>query len=164
MSDDAINRDWREGATRDYLEQRRAKVDRRMGLVEQVDHLKVEIDHVDEEIAELDRAAIVFGIQPPAVAPKPAPAPTGRQGGLQFKDVALKYLRDAYPKAVTAASLQAFCQDVLGREFHPKTSGMTLYRFSQAGLAERIGKSDWKYIPQEGEGPEASTSEPSIFD
>jgi hypothetical protein len=154
--------DWRKAAAEDYLERRRQSVERRNALLDQIEEISREVARVNETIVELDRAALVFGIQP-ADVPKPATPPPARQTP-QFKDVVLEFLKAAYPETRKAVDIQAHCERTLGRKFHPKTSGMTLYRLSGDKLVERIGKSNWKYIPQEGEGPEASTSEPSIFD
>ena len=81
----------------------------------------------------------------------------------QFKDIVLEALQKAHPHTMRAADLQAIAEKEVGREFHPKTAGMTLYRLSQEGHAERIGKANWKYVPQEGEGSEVLASEPSMF-
>ena len=66
----------------------------------------------------------------------------------QFKDVALKLLADAYPAPLKAAEVQHHAQIELGREFHWKTAGMTLYRLKNEFKVRRQGQ-DWFFVPED---------------
>lgn len=151
----------------DYLRRREEIVVRRGEKVRELDQIRAEIARADEAVADLDKAAIVFGIQPPkAPAPQPAvvaAAESPQEPVPQFKDVALDILKAAYPRTCKSVAVLAKGQEILNRTFHPKTAGMTLYRLAKDGLVERIGRSEWRYVPQEGESPEALASEPSMF-
>jgi len=70
-----------------------------------------------------------------------------RRSGPLFKDIALQLLKDAYPKPLRAAEVQAAAEAKLSRKFHSKTPGMSLYRLAKEGLVERRGW-DWFYLPE----------------
>lgn len=65
----------------------------------------------------------------------------------QFKDRALEILRGIYPRSLRAPDLQVAVEAHLGRKFHPKTAGMTLYRFRNQKMVRREGR-NWFYVPQ----------------
>jgi len=72
----------------------------------------------------------------------------GQDGtGHQFKDVALDLLAEVYPKSLKAAEVQHFAQIRLGRNFHWKTAGMTLYRLKNEYKVQRRGQ-NWFFVPE----------------
>ena len=159
--------DWRKGAEAEYLKKRQDILMRRQLRVRLIERLQDKVARYDDEVAELDRAAITFGIQPPKPERPPQKAeqrPAPSSGVPQFKDVALDFLREAYPQTRKASQVLQRCEADLARKFHPKTAGMTLYRLAKDRLVERVGKSNWRYVPQDGdEGLEADASGPSLF-
>lgn len=55
--------------------------------------------------------------------------------------------RGAYPGAVKAAEVQEYLK-MLGHDVHPKTVGMSLYRWSQKAAVRRDGR-DWYFVPEQ---------------
>ncbi len=166
MSFDA---DWRHAAEREYLEKRNKMLAQLEESAVKMKRLHAEINDIAKSIAELDQAARTFGLRAAEEAQQPekpkvvTPPPTPSKPAPQFKDVALDILREAYPRTCKAADIQEQAEERVGREFHPKTAGMTLYRLSLEGLVERVGRAEWQYVPQEDEGSEAEAPEPSMF-
>lgn len=166
MSITITSQDWRKGAEQEYLDRRQREQKRRDVEVRLLERLESRIARRDETIAELDRAALTFGIQPPAPVREPSRQNVKpvASAAPQFKDVALDYLKEAHPKTLKAAQIQNRCEILLGRKFHEKTAGMTLYRLAKDGLVRRIGRAHWLYVPQtDDKGPEVDAAGPSLF-
>jgi hypothetical protein len=66
--------------------------------------------------------------------------------GFSIKQYVLEQARLAYPGSIKAATIRELVRQ-LGYDIHDKTIGMSLYRWSQKGALQRIGKADWYYIP-----------------
>ena len=105
-----------------------------------------------QEVQDLDAGARAFGIptEGPDSIPddddSSEPENSGRSGPL-FKDLALDLLKEAYPLPMRANDVKEAIEKKLGRTFHSKTPGMSLYRLSKEGLVRRQGW-DWFFIPQ----------------
>lgn len=76
------------------------------------------------------------------VIPEPSPS------GIVVKDFVLVEAEKAFPNPVRASDLNAKLKE-LGYEVHPKTIGMSLYRWSVKKLIRREG-ADWFYVPKDG--------------
>lgn len=151
-----VNDDWRKGAAAEYAAKRQAAVERRSAALEDRARAERVAIEAEQEIAALDQGARVFGLSVPEVAD--VAIDLGGEGNIvvqakttphaprQFKDVALSVLKEAYPKPVKAMHVQSAAENELGRQFHWKTAGMTLYRLKQDGLARREGQ-NWFYAP-----------------
>lgn len=92
-------------------------------------------------IKDCEAAGRVFGI---AFDPIEQPARKLPEDG-NVREFALEYLKNSPCGVRSPAVLQAY-KETFGRELHPKTIGMTLYRLKEAGLAERQGHI-WKSAP-----------------
>jgi len=77
-------------------------------------------------------------------------------GHASIRERVLDLLRAAGEKGAKASQLQPVIEGELGRKLHYKTIGMTLYRLSEKGLAERVGYT-WFYVPQKNSPGAAST-------
>lgn len=143
-------KDWREAAAEEYRQKREAlaAADRRLG--DEISELERDRAKFKREIADLDAAARVFGLVAPNQVQDIVESGTGPERKL-FKDVAISTLKGAYPKPVSAKTIQEAAEMLLDGDFHPKTAGMTLYRLSQDGIARRVGHK-WFYVPQTGDG------------
>lgn len=157
--------DWREAAAAEYAERRAALVRAREKAFKTRLSLDRKISAKEAEIAELDRGAKVFGLSIPTdpqsmFGDDPAQYPVGMAPPVvqstgaaqpksgQFKDVTLELLAKAYPAPLKAADVQEAAEAALGRPFHWKTSGMTLYRLKTEGAVRRDGQW-WFYVPPE---------------
>lgn len=82
--------------------------------------------------------------------PTPTQASIAAEPPVPFsvKDFVLEKVREAYPKFRYAASLQADLSAV-GQKVHPKTVGMSLYRWSLKGVVRREGKDKWFFVPED---------------
>lgn len=158
MTSSASN--WREAAAAEYAERRAALVRQRERDAKTVANLQKKIAERDAEISDLDRGAKVFGLPVPdegsffpelVNAAQQAVAQfkdTGRSGQRQFKDVAVELLAHAYPEPLKAAEIQEGVQRELGRSFHWKTAGMTLFRLKKDFQVSRHGQ-NWFFVPPE---------------
>jgi len=147
---------WREAATAEYVERRGALSRKRERAEKTLASLQRKVAALEAEIAELDRGAKVFGLSVPEADGRPlftvypdtpAPPPAVQSG--QFKDLALAYLADAYPTAKKALDVQKFVEATLGRSFHWKTAGMTLYRLKNEYKVRREGHQYWAFVPED---------------
>lgn len=145
--------DWREPAAAEYRAKRQRLVERADAHRRRVEQAQKELNATESEIDDLDRGAKAFGLIPAEVKSAgpgqttAAPKAAGRPGtGHQFKDVALEIMKQRYPQPVRTGDLQASVEAKLGRTFHYKTAGMTLYRFKDDGLVRREGR-DWYWVP-----------------
>lgn len=144
--------DWREPATEEYLERRDALARRRDKAESTLISLQKKIATLESEIAELDRSARVFGLTVPGEDGERilfTVQPSGHISGGQFKDVALDYLAEVYPTPKRAIDVQRFVEATLGRSFHWKTAGMTLYRLKNEHKVRREGPRLWAFVPEE---------------
>ena len=125
---------------------------------------------LEARLDELDSAARVFGFQllnegtqivPVDGIPDPAASETST--GHQFKDIAYKVLEDAYPNPVRAPDLQMKVEAILGRKFHDKTAGITLYRFSLDGVVTRNGRL-WLFVPKDNRQQRIPSPDRDPFD
>jgi hypothetical protein len=66
---------------------------------------------------------------------------------VSIRDIVLERLRLAGSDGVKASEITAHLNSVRPQKVHEKTSGMTLYRLSQDGLARREGRT-WFFVPQ----------------
>ena len=119
----------------------------------------------DETYARaLDRARVPEGaFGPPSLPPPPPKVIEGvaevvdgapADEGPTIRELALEYLRLAGSRGRKASEIQALIEERRKTKLHPKTSGMTLYRLSQDGLARREGRT-WFFVP-----PKAETKNP----
>lgn len=152
MSDDQHS-DWRIQAAAEYGARRSLLIEDRSQCVHKRAELDVQIALITARIKEIDEVFKVLELpleeddgdpsDTPADAAQgdisPPPAP---RSGRMFKDVALELLRAAHPKPLRAAEIQAGVEAEIGRQFHEKTAGMTLYRLLKEGLVRRNGW-DW---------------------
>jgi hypothetical protein len=145
--------DWRDAASVEYQEKRAAHVRDRDGFLKQAEKFTAKANAESAAIIALDDAAKAFGITVEIdLSEFEKTDPTGSVGftrsGPLFKDLALQLLMEAYPRALRAADIQASAEAKLGRKFHPKTTGMSLYRLAKDGAVVRRGW-DWFYIPED---------------
>jgi hypothetical protein len=148
--------DWRTGAAQEYRARCAALSSRRDGLLASIAHVQKEIASIDAELRDIGQALRVVGVElEPSDLPSAGigradePLPQSESTPIpQFKDVALEVIRERYPQAIKSTELQAAVENRLGRKFHPKTSGMTLYRARQDGFVRREGRK-WYYVPLE---------------
>lgn len=151
---------WRDEARAEYETRRSAAEKRRQQAADKLKRDREALAAAEEEIEELDRGARVFGLIPAESADfkhpdgyvvvrqvKSAPVGAARVNAL-FKHVALATLERHYPHSVKAAVIQEAAEAELGRQFHWKTAGMTLYRLKKDGLAHRRGQ-NWFWTPPE---------------
>jgi hypothetical protein len=147
--------DWREGARAEYAARRSELEQQRQALARKVAQLNDRLRELTDEIGHLDLAAKVFGL--PIMTGEPLAPPADRasfretalpKGEGLFKEEALVVAKETYPDPVKAAQLQAEVERRLGRVFHQKTAGMTLYRLSKDGLVRREGH-NWFFVPSE---------------
>lgn len=68
-------------------------------------------------------------------------------GETTIRQAVLDQLKMAAEKGVKASALRRVIENMLGRQLHYKTIGMTLYRLSEKGLARR-DRLVWYYAPQ----------------
>ncbi len=150
---------WKHAAAKDYREKRTDFLRAREREQARVARAQAKIEEIDGQIADLDRGAKAFGLPVDPASDSPPPTLKPRALGilrptapiaLQFKDVALQLLKEAWPDSLTAAEVQDAAQRLLGREFHWKTAGMTLYRLKLDGRVFRQGQ-QW-YFDHSGEG------------
>lgn len=158
MADNAS--DWRKSAFLDYVQKRSDLRERIEDANASIQRLMREFRELSEQVEQLDAAAKVFGLPVDGDSVK-TPTPPQAKNKRQFKHIAFDVLKRAYPNTVKASEIQEEAERQLGRKFHDKTAGMTLYRFLQKRIAERVGHSDWRYIPPKEEG--RGESQPSIF-
>lgn len=142
--------DWKKEAAEDYLAKRRSLLTRRNQHFTVIDEHRRQVVLLDEELEALDDAARVFGLPVPRLEEgDETPELFDTPGGTRpFKDFALEVLAHEYPKPIRAAELAARAERELGRKFHEKTAGMTLYRLSHDHITRRVGW-DWYFIPPE---------------
>jgi hypothetical protein len=74
----------------------------------------------------------------------PAPAATQASlfepsGDMTIREAVLDQLKMAGDKGMKAGPLRRIIENMIGRQLHYKTVGMTLYRLSEKGLVRRIG-------------------------
>jgi hypothetical protein len=148
--------DWREAATAEYVDRRRLAAKRREKYAQSIANMQRKMAEADAEIADLDRGAKVFGLAIPEgvriadaahVEPTNLQRMSADQHGRQFKDIALDVLAKAYPHPLKALDVQRAAEAELGRSFHWKTAGMTLYRLKQDGLVRRSGQ-NWFWVSE----------------
>lgn len=146
---------WREQAYSEYQKKRAALVRRQSELARQIEPLQKERSSIEDEVSELDRAASVFGLLGKQKHPlgtigriPPADGEAEGEDGVLFKDIALEALAKAYPTPLRAAKIREIAGEKLGKEFHPKTAGMTLYRLSKFGIVRNEGW-DWYWVPED---------------
>jgi hypothetical protein len=140
---------WRKQAFGEYTERRKAMIAEVQEARANVERAQAIAKARENELAEFERAAEIFGI----VAPRPSYAEPATMGiatapDESFKDLALEFLKNSYPKHVRAADVQDYVERRLRKKFHDKTAGMTLFRFSRDGVARRVGW-DWFYVPED---------------
>jgi len=83
---------------------------------------------------------------PDGVAPQPSLF--GVHGGeITIREAVLDQLKMAGDNGVKAARIRRVIENMIGRQLHFKTIGMTLYRLSEKGLARRDGYV-WFYRPE----------------
>jgi hypothetical protein len=164
MTGDPPVPDWREAAAAEYAARRTALVKSRRLAANRFKRVQEKLQSIETELEELDRGARVFGLALPDEGPPgiedtvPYTAAdiaaaiartTPRQAEVrQFKDVALELLAQAYPSPLKAADVQQGASRALGRQFHWKTAGMTLYRLKNDYAVRRSGQ-DWYFVPEE---------------
>lgn len=76
------------------------------------------------------------------------------RGELTIREIVLDQLKMAGPRGTKAAHIRRVVENILGRQIHYKTIGMTLFRLSQKDLAKREGLM-WFFVP-----PNADTKNP----
>lgn len=167
--------DWREAAAAEYAERRAALFRQRDKAAKTLANLERKLRETEEQIAELDRGARVFGLDLPVGSldigmfspeelnrARPAGLtvnmPPGAGKSRQFKDLALEVLESEYPRPLKAIEVQERVQAELGRTFHWKTAGMTLYRLKNEHAVRRSGQ-DWYFVPPEERGSLAQIAE-----
>lgn len=67
-------------------------------------------------------------------------------GDLSIREAVIDQLKMAGKKGIKAATLRRIIENMLGRQLHYKTIGMTLYRLSEKGQARRDGVI-WFHVP-----------------
>jgi hypothetical protein len=158
--------DWRALAADEISLRKRALFEERSTIPGEIERLGERASAIGTELSELDAAARVLNLLPrspdAAVVVEPVFETLAdrqfNQGSppriakhrvmpaVRFKKFALEVLRARYPNPVRAAELSKLAQAELGRAFHEKTAGMTLYRLSVDGTASRDGH-DWFFVP-----------------
>lgn len=149
---------WRAAAAAEYAERRAALLKQRDAYRSRMARLQAKATGVENDLAALDAGARVFGLEvqeqeparglfasDPALQDRGAGTPEPRGSG-QFKDLALQFLSSQYPRRFRAPEVQAHIEAALGRQFHWKTAGMTLYRLKTEGRVSREGQL-WFYVP-----------------
>lgn len=153
--------DWREAAAAELTATRAELLRNRQKAQKAMERMQRRLDEIETELSDLDRGARALGL--PMAAPVVRPVagaarsdgpffqqPVARRGDspapLQFKDVALDYLADVHPASRKATDVQAHVEEVLGRTFHWKTAGMTLYRLKNEHKVRRAGQ-QWSFVP-----------------
>lgn len=146
--------DWRAAAAAEYAERRAALARKRDKALKGAANLQKKAAEADEEISDLDRGAKAFGLPLAddatlhAANVSRAAGNAGAHDSRQFKDVALEYLATAYPASLKAVDVQDLVQAALGRSFHWKTAGMTLYRLKNEHKVQRSGQ-NWTFVPED---------------
>jgi len=109
---------------------------------------------VSKELNDLEATRRTLGLPPSGAARAEEGEPARRAG--HFKDVALELLKEAYPAPMKASEILAKAEKRLGRKYHPKTAGMSLYRMAspEGGALVRREGHRWYFVPQKTEGPE----------
>ncbi len=142
---------------REYVERRYELIRQRTKAAKAIDRMRKRLERIEAELSELDRAAKAFDLPNPAGdTDTPLFHPiTGKRGdsptGPMFKDIALNYLAASHLFPKKAADVQAHAEAVLGRSFHRRTAGRTLYRLSKKFEVVRRSQS-WFFNPPEERG------------
>jgi hypothetical protein len=152
---DERNQDWRGSALDEYKQKRDVLAKRHeelqsfvFRLKQQLNDLQHQEDKIQEEIADLDKAAVVFGLLDVQSETQSSDEDGEAPEGLFVKDIALAALKEAFPNPLRAAQIKEIAERKLGRALHSKTAGMTLYRLSQSGAVYNKGW-NWYLIPAE---------------
>jgi hypothetical protein len=143
--------DWRQPAAAEYAQTRADHVAKRDRFSRIAKRFSDKAEAENASIAALDAAAQAFGLMLNIDVDRldaDIRAVELQRSGPLFKDVALRLLKEAYPKPLRAAEVQKLAEAELGRKFHSKTPGMSLYRLAQDGMVERRGW-DWFFVPEE---------------
>jgi hypothetical protein len=155
--------DWKQAAAREYAERRAEFVRQRDKGLKAIERMKRRLDEIETQLSDLDRGAKAFGLPVPeqhsifgdqgpenllVLTPNMNRVRSAMAAGRQFKDVALDLLAQAHPRPLKAAEVQEGVERELGREFHWKTAGMTLYRLSKEYKVTRKGQS-WFFVPED---------------
>lgn len=142
-----MSADWKQDAAEELLKREEGLIARKSALVD-------EIRTIEARLSEIQVARRALGIELAVETPsglfvldldQPIKAKA-------FKDTVLELLKGAYPAPMKAADVQAQAEARIGSKFHPKTSGMTLYRLAQDGLVRREGHK-WFFVPEENRRP-----------
>ena len=151
----------------EYLQRRRSLAADRDKLLQDIEAIKQNVAMFDIELVELDRAARTFGL--PVAGFNEEHEKTGemfaefdgaRSG---FRDFALNLLKANSPHPLRANKLRLEAERQLGKRFHEKTAGMTLYRLSRTGAVRRDGW-DWYYVTPSARENSSSISEVPMAD
>lgn len=150
--------DWRQAAAAEYVERRDELLRSRERTAARLAQLQNKLVQLDMDLGDLFRGAKAFGLP---VAEEIDFSTQRDDGALivqaktqgepgQFKDVALQVLKERFPMTMRAPEVQAEVESRLGRSFHWKTAGMTLYRLKKDGLVNREGQK-WAYAHHPGQ-------------
>lgn len=163
MSDETTP-DWKIAAVADFKARLEANAAARKAALGRRDRLDKKIAALDDEDADLIRGAKAFGLPVDVTAYTDDVVVTGPGdtraviqvkstdvgGSPLFKEFALRLLKEAAPRSMKAAEVQAVIEKEMGRKYHWKTAGMTLYRLKKEGLIDRKGQ-DWFAITHPGQ-------------
>jgi hypothetical protein len=97
---------------------------------------------------EVRQAKLREEVGPQQASPAIAQAPQPPAEEFSIKDYVLGEAAMAYPQPVRASEIRDKVL-AMGRDIHPKTIGMSLYRWSQKGFLRREGKADWFFVEPE---------------
>lgn len=148
--------------TNAIIEEAKAEIGRQQNLIAAA---QGGLDQLRANAWKLQEAGVVMGYDlfklmeqtrprasEPEIGPPSMPPPTAITepplAEFSVKDFVLEQVRSAYPEFATAAAIQAKLKE-LGHAVHPKTVGMSLYRWSKEGLIRRDGKANWIYVPED---------------
>ena len=83
----------------------------------------------------------------------PIPEPSQQEDGTSIKDAVLQILEGHHPQWMTVADIKEVLPLIASTEnLHPKTVGMTLYRWSQKACVRRRGRK-WQFVPENERQP-----------
>lgn len=117
---------------------RDALMERRVRLIESIRSIRSEIEGIDRQLSDCSSAARVFNLKWPEQILHKEHEP--------LREIILPHLQEAGTVGITVRELRPIVERELGRKFHPKTFGMTLFRMKAAGDVERTGHV-WKAKP-----------------